>query len=1562
MPQSTEHPDRIPQTPSPTPDEKEVIRQQLADMESGQADEKTSHADGRGSAETTPAPDAKGEAVKNTEAPKAEPVTPDSATPASQPKRAEPSMPSINSIASHVDGETLERLKRMAGGNGGTGSEQPPQGPNGGGGGPESGDDGSSKKKDRLGQKADARKKPEDRKKPTAKPPKADAGAPKGEPGSKDQDVARGQDKKIATRQFYDAVRSAASVTDLARAVREYGRPIAALNAPAYEPEELADFLDSVQQYLDAHPTATIDKDTELRGMVFSVLNDSLQRKLGILAVTRKPAARPQAPGPAPVDKSGTRTDGKPKPKTPRTPERHAEPGYGELAALTKGDVLRFQDGQELRVTGAQKRKGGESMLSFVTADGSPMKYTPKKLLQLHHRYPIVRIIRKESPGGVQQRVEDAMEQDEARKAAYRALEETDDIPKDGPPPATEAPKSPLPEPGPAKQPAPEEQQKESELANAEQQAKETARQLENIGSIRKLTGYEAGQRVRVDSAGVIDDDWRIIGLYKNESEVMASLYRASGVRTKFVALEDFYGLNPREGIAVPEKPQVKLPEKPDDREAKIESGALAAETPAPEAEPEPEAEKFSEGRLVEEFGRYGITPDELKKLEHFEELSKGQQFLLLDNFKQIVLGRIETEAASRYKSNLSASGFVGRVWKGLSKHFYIAKERRASYEELLAGGMKAHGSVLKELVSGLHENGPQARIDGGELVIDIVRPEDFGADLSFHDKAVVDAYNRTAREFSQMPYEWSLPQASEQQRKQWLEAKDRFEAVRGELAILGFRRRNESRVIETLSQREQFIALNQFLNENPDVELQLQNIQSPKLWTEALRSTITERGLYFALGTASRTAVVGMFGSLAAPVAAAAMGAFVAKRRAEETLLERDRLARKGAVDKSPEAAVVQTIHTPEGTQGGMTNKIEYLVSRVQSEQNPDKRKGLAQALYASLEYAQKSIVRGRADFGAGAERIRNTYRLSDALALGYATIADISTVDAQGAPITIRKSELEQNLDRVLASRERKIETGRKKYVKDQMKRGAKMALLFALTGRIASELVHHWNSPQAAEAVAEKPVSAPETAPAPATAEAPHAAQPAEQAPLTEAVQQQSPVRSEAEVAEIANEKMRQELERMSSARQDANDVLEGSEITLRHAPIPEHTAPVSGEAPAQPPELMPLPEKHEPLPGEIMSREPSPMGHAAAEAIPVPTKPIAAGGELPVTIRQGEGMIRALSRTLEERYGLAHDRALDIANRAWASDATKWADTVMAGDHFNMRLGGLNPEAIAHADPGDIARHLTLDAVGFENSGAHVADAASSVTHETTEQVLVSLPKDFTPEQALSFYEQLPGHPVTVDQHAAEYLSRHHIYYDADHRQFWKDLNTDGARDVSDKAVGISLEHPEQIAHVSIMQDEQGMMHVELMGEHQAPIGSFDLTPDLELLRSQISAAAEQGASDMIEIEASRFAHRLAKHIDNYEGLVDALKKQFRTVRQTVGSISAEQAASNKQALYKKLLEEYHLPRPDARSIARELNRVFGDLRDEMRRAGMHFTSKDTVESVLKRIHFLEPQQR
>ena len=114
--------------------------------------------------------------------------------------------------------------------------------------------------------------------------------------------------------------------------------------------------------------------------------------------------------------------------------------------------------------------------------------------------------------------------------------------------------------------------------------------------------------------------------------------------------------------------------------------------------------------------------------------------------------------------------------------------------------------------------------------------------------------------------------------------------------------------------------------------------------------------------------------------------------------------------------------------------------------------------------------------------------------------------------------------------------------------------------------------------------------------------------------------------------------------------------------------------------------------------------------------------------------------------------------------------------------------------------------------------------------------------------------------------------------------------------------------------------------------------------------------------MIEIEASRFAHRLAKHIDNYEGLVDALKKQFRTVRQTVGSISAEQAASNKQALYKKLLEEYHLPRPDARSIARELNRVFGDLRDEMRRAGMHFTSKDTVESVLKRIHFLEPQQR
>lgn len=470
----------------------------------------------------------------------------------------------------------------------------------------------------------------------------------------------------------------------------------------------------------------------------------------------------------------------------------------------------------------------------------------------------------------------------------------------------------------------------------------------------------------------------------------------------------------------------------------------------ANEAEPKKHielGEKQSE-YIDTKFAAFNINPDSLPKelKEDYETLTYGQRLLIAENLQQLTLGRVQEEALQKYHDDTRQSKFLGKIWKGITKKYQIAGHEQVTALAIKTGGLEYHGELLKQLVDGTKRTGLDA-IEGRDGVLELQYVEAHPL-MTEAQKEGAKTFNRVATVYSKIPYEWSLASATSAQKSeyarmegQFKEAKERV--LKTEEGILGDR---DSLLF--MSETENKIRLNQFLNTHPDAEKQLQSIESDTVWKKAMGDIATERGLYFGAGLATRTFATGLLGAVGFPLAAMGMGGWMARRRAVETLRQRGVESRHGKKDVSSEAA--NTV-----TADGLFKKLEGLVQKINSEENDTKRTELLSLLQVRLEYTQNKINNGLVDFGSADRRIVNQYGLMDMVNTGTATFAvlDIEQGNASGE----EKKNVKERLDQFLQFKDAKISKAQKDYLRKQMIYGAGLGVAAFSAGYYVKEILH-------------------------------------------------------------------------------------------------------------------------------------------------------------------------------------------------------------------------------------------------------------------------------------------------------------------------------------------------------------------------------------------------------------------------------------------------------------------------------------------------------------------------
>ncbi|MEK7122014.1 MAG: hypothetical protein AAB807_00370, partial [Patescibacteria group bacterium] len=461
----------------------------------------------------------------------------------------------------------------------------------------------------------------------------------------------------------------------------------------------------------------------------------------------------------------------------------------------------------------------------------------------------------------------------------------------------------------------------------------------------------------------------------------------------------------------------------------------------------EPTSIAEQEKKISAIFKEFGIEQKDLKEIEKFNQLSYGQKLLVAENLKQLTFGRIQEEAALKYRENTTKSKFLGRVWKTISKKYQIAKLEKTTAEEIVKGGIKTHKETLEQLINGQRETGLEVIEKEGKLEIQYAAGF---KDLSPEEQKLVENFNKIATKFSQIPDEWRFKSANKKDRGKYKEILGQYEKTKGQLLELILKQNNNNEIEAGLyfNNIDHEVALNQFLNTYPEVEEQLQKIKDKAPLRKVLSDIVTERGLYFAAGAVTRSVTMNLFGLIGMPLAAAGLGGFLAGKRAKETLIEEEKMMRRGGERTRKKISKEEKKNIIKAT--GINQRFDRLIGQIESAVDEKKRKELLGRLETYADATEARIVKGWINYGKTSERLKNQLDLIQACS--RARVCLVSNEKEV-------KNALKINIEEILNLREKNISKKQRDYILKQAVKGALWGATFALAGYALRHFAGEW-----------------------------------------------------------------------------------------------------------------------------------------------------------------------------------------------------------------------------------------------------------------------------------------------------------------------------------------------------------------------------------------------------------------------------------------------------------------------------------------------------------------------
>ncbi|MCK4539686.1 hypothetical protein KAU09_00855 [Candidatus Parcubacteria bacterium] len=358
--------------------------------------------------------------------------------------------------------------------------------------------------------------------------------------------------------------------------------------------------------------------------------------------------------------------------------------------------------------------------------------------------------------------------------------------------------------------------------------------------------------------------------------------------------------------------------------------------------------EKIQEKEIIKEVADYFknglfINKKDLEGVKGFSALSEGRQLLVLENLKQISLGRIEREAISEQKKE--QKNFVGKkgkfwqikndwadtkehlkvfsqnIWNNGIKNFAgkkVAELEKLKVEDMEKGGMEVYGTILNQLVAGLTDEEGKMKEDIPEVEKIENKKGGYGLEVKYFavsnemsekEKESVEKFNQSASEFSKIPDQWSDKTAKFSERRQYKKARKKYEKERNKIIEIKAEQSGDENALLEMNEIDYKLQMNQFLNSYPDVEEQIQSIKNKTAWKRAMGSMFRERGFQFGAGFMARTATIALGGAaglsvaLSAPAAVLGLGAHRAIKKGKKSLDEGYELSRWTTSEEAKQA-----------------------------------------------------------------------------------------------------------------------------------------------------------------------------------------------------------------------------------------------------------------------------------------------------------------------------------------------------------------------------------------------------------------------------------------------------------------------------------------------------------------------------------------------------------------------------------------------------------------------------------------------------------------------------------
>jgi hypothetical protein len=480
-----------------------------------------------------------------------------------------------------------------------------------------------------------------------------------------------------------------------------------------------------------------------------------------------------------------------------------------------------------------------------------------------------------------------------------------------------------------------------------------------------------------------------------------------------------------------------------------------------------PDKETIQAGQLAAELkmmeafeSKFSLSAEDLATIEGWETLQSGQKQLILENLAGLTVGRIEEEAKDDYKNSIETersqktlfgSNFLRKAWVNVRESF-LEKKHVGEWEKVNAGhfengGLRVHKQVLTELVTKMHDRGPNAYFDAhNELVIEYAPAHE---KMTAASEESLRKFNHVAYYEGKKTYESTIVDSYEelQEKKEQL---SRYETARQDLMTsMEADGIPPQEVLQYMANVDKQVMLAQFERTHPDALKLLGEIEDRGTWRDALKNSFTEGGLYAAGGYITRSIATGLFGILAAPAVAASIGGFRAWKRSEAELRELDRKKRAG---HTSETEGVRNMVTVAG-KSGVVSKLRLLVKRLESvdqeiENKPEERARLeeerariASSLKERIEHTEDIIKLGLVNFGANTRT--NQYLLLKELAATKVFMADAESND-----------RLHNRLKQLVVKDEKEVAQARTWRTTKEVAKGALTAGSFSFFGVLLAD----------------------------------------------------------------------------------------------------------------------------------------------------------------------------------------------------------------------------------------------------------------------------------------------------------------------------------------------------------------------------------------------------------------------------------------------------------------------------------------------------------------------------